>query len=257
MLVKLSFLSFLCFGVLYPLCFWISYKDPIKNNFLRFHLGCPIFLAGLAIIGSFFIPVDHILRMWACGWLFFGLVLCAYFWNKQTVHLGLVTLLCLAGVTLYILFYTHLVGNNPKELIASILAGLILSAAFYAMNLGHFYLNVHGLKLHHLRNAVAVFGVLLLIRLLWDIYGIICFELMYGGEMLALSRFMLTTEGIFLAVALFFGILFPLGSLYFAFGTLKLKNTQATTGILYVILSGILLGDLAYKYYLLNYSIPL
>ncbi len=255
--VQLSFLSFFGFGVIYPLCFWISCKDPIKNHFLRFHLGCPVFLAGTAIIGSYFLPIDFYLRLWACVWLICALVVTAYFWNKETVHLGLVTLLCLWGIKLYALFYGYLVHNNFKEITVSILAGLILSTAFYALNLGHFYLNVHGFKVHHLKNAVKVFGVLLFVRLLWDIYGVASFQTIYGGEMVTLRHFIMGPDGVLLAVALFFGVLFPLGSLYFAFGTLKLKNTQATTGILYVILSGVLLGDLAYKYYLLKFGIAL
>jgi hypothetical protein len=181
----------------------------------------------------------------------------AFYWNKETVHLGVITVLCLWGIELYSLFYASLIGADYQEIIISLLAASILSAAFYAMNLGHFYLNVYGLKLHHLKNSVIVFGVLLLVRLVWNAYGFLTFKTMYGGEALPLTQFIGTTEGIFLAVAFFFGVLFPLCSLYFAFGTLKLKNTQATTGILYVILSGILLGDLAYKYYLIKYSIPL
>jgi hypothetical protein len=63
-------------------------------------------------------------------------------------------------------------------------------------------------------------------------------------------------EGIFLLVAFFFGTLFPLVSIYFVWGTLKAKSTQSATGILYVLLSAILIGDIAYKYYLLNYHLP-
>jgi hypothetical protein len=257
MLIKLSFLSFLAFGVTYPLCFWISCKDPIKNNFLRFHLGCPVFLGGLALVGAYFLPVDPHLKYLGWTWLACALAVTGFFWNKDSVHLGVVTLLSLWGMNLYASFYSALVSSHLQEVGVSLLSGFILSAAFYAMNLGHFYLNVHGLKLHHLINSVRVFGVLLVIRLVWDLYTMATFQTLYGGEMMALSHFLSTTEGFFVLIALFFGVLFPLGSLYFAFGTLKLKNTQATTGILYVILSGVLLGDLAFKYYLLKYGIPL
>ena len=58
-------------------------------------------------------------------------------------------------------------------------------------------------------------------------------------------------------MGIFFGALFPLFSLYFVLGTLKLKNTQAATGILYVTLCSVLLGDLTYKYYLIKFGIPL
>ena len=80
---------------------------------------------------------------------------------------------------------------------------------------------------------------------------------MYGGEQTRCLDFMNSMDGFMLWMALFFGVLFPLAGLYFAFGTLKLKNTQATTGILYVLLSAVLLGDLAYKYYLIKFGIAM
>ena len=58
-----------------------------------------------------------------------------------------------------------------------------------------------------------------------------------------------------LFVALLFGVIFPLITLFFVKEILKLKNTQATTGMLYVILSAILIGDIAYKFYHLKYGI--
>ena len=105
--------------------------------------------------------------------------------------------------------------------------------------------------------AVIAFAVLLALRLVWNIFYISTGVAIQGGEEVSLLHFMMSIDGFFLWVALFFGTLFPLGASYFAFGTLKLKNTQATTGILYVLLSAVLLGDLAYKYYLLKYFIPL
>ena len=54
-----------------------------------------------------------------------------------------------------------------------------------------------------------------------------------------------------------FGTIFPLVALYFVDGTLKVKSTQSATGILYVILIAILIGDLTYKYYLIQYGIVL
>ncbi len=82
-------------------------------------------------------------------------------------------------------------------------------------------------------------------------------KVIYLGENISLIHFIGIMDGFMLWVAIFFGVVFPLVSLYFAFGTLKLKNTQATTGILYVILAAVLLGDLAFKYFLIKYHIPM
>ena len=125
------------------------------------------------------------------------------------------------------------------------------------MNLGHWYLNVHGLPIAHLNRAVSVLGGCLFIRALADVYFIFAQKLLYDGELISIFQFMLQFDGFFLWIALFFGTLFPLISLYFAKGALDVKNTQATTGILYAILCSVLIGDLTYKYYLIKFGVAL
>ncbi|MBI4309074.1 MAG: hypothetical protein HY591_01950 [Candidatus Omnitrophica bacterium] len=255
MLVKIPLLAFLIFGVTYPLFFWLTAADPIKNNFHRFHLACPVVIAGLAIIGLWFLPVDQALKNVGGLWLLCALLTTAIFWKKETVNPWAMTVLCLWGLKFFAIVYGHMAAPDLTQILISILAGLIVSAIFYAMNLGHFYLNARGLKIGHLKNSVIAFGALVFLRLLWDVSYAATARLMYGGEQTTVWAFINSLDGFMLWAAVFFGTVFPLGALYFAFGTLRLKNTQATTGILYVILSAVLLGDLAYKYYLLKFGV--
>ncbi len=73
--------------------------------------------------------------------------------------------------------------------------------------------------------------------------------------MISLLTFITKLDGFFVCVAIFFGSLFPFIGLFFVKGTIDLKNAQATTGILYVILCSVLLGDIAYKYYWIKFGI--
>ncbi len=257
MLVKIPLLAFLVFGVTYPLFLCLHALDPIKHNFHRFHLGCPVIIAGLAVAGSFLLPLPMVLKAAGVLWVLFGLGVTAFYWNKEAAGPAAVLLLCLSGMVFYYFFYGNVVAHDAVGVLVGLLSGFIVSAIFYAMNLGHFYLNVHGLNIIHLRNAVLAFGLFLVGRLVWNVYYMIDGTLMYGGEEMAVWRFMNSMDGFLLWMAFFFGTLFPLGGLYFAFGTLKLKNTQATTGILYVLLSAVLLGDLAYKYYAFKFGVPM
>ncbi len=257
MLVKILILSFLIFGVTYPLFFWLSHKNPIKHNFHRFHLACPIVVAGLAILGLWLFPFDGLLRGAALLWLLAALIITALFWNKQGVHLLTITFLSIGGIIVYGAIFAHLVADDLWYVLVSILSGLIVSAAFYAMNLGHFYLNVLGLKVDHLKSAVDLLGRLIGLRFVYEIMVLPLIQLNFIGEKISAFKFMLTLDGFMIWVGIFFGVIFPLGALYFARGTLQLRNTQATTGILYVVLSGILLGDLILKYSLIKYHIPL
>jgi len=256
-LIQIPLLSFLAFGITYPLFLWLSVQDPIKNNFHRFHLGCPTVIAGFAIIWLFFLPVEQGLKNMALLWLAAALAVNALFWNKEKAHLWTVTLLSLWGMKLFAVVYAALVRPDAMQTAISIFSGSIVAGAFYAMNLGHFYLNVHGLKMGHLKKAVVALAILLTLRLAWDAYDLAAGKVMHAGEMKPVWTFINSPDGSLLWMAIFFGTVFPLVGSYFAFGTLKLKNTQATTGILYALLSAILLGDLAYKYYLLKFGIPL
>ncbi len=194
-------------------------------------------------------------------WLAAALAVNALFWNKEKAHLWTVTLLSLWGMKLFAIVYAALVRPDAPPMagqaMAGLFSGLIVAGAFYAMNLGHFYLNVHGLKTHHLKKAVAALAGLLALRLAWNIYYLAVGKVMHAGEMKPVWTWINSSDGFLLWVAIFFGTIFPLAGSYFAFGTLKLKNTQATTGILYALLSAILPGNLAYTYYLLKFNVPM
>lgn len=257
MLFKISLLTSHIFSVLYPLCFLISAKDPLKNNFHKFHLGLPVVIGSIVsaviFMGDFALSIKCTTALWIFQLVFF----CWFYWNKSHPNPFVLVIPIFIGLINFIQLQSFYISSDWKIITAGILAGMVFTASMYAMNLGHFYLNVHGLPVKHLIWSTHVFLMTLILRLLWDLIFIFQLQTLYKGEMLDLFRFMGNIDGVFLLIGIFFGTLFPLGSLYFAYGTLKLKNTQATTGILYVILSAILLGDLTYKFYLIRYGIPL
>lgn len=256
MLTEIPLLTFLMFSVTYPLCFWLSAKDPLKKNFHHFHIGLPNVTAGLTVLGLFLAGVPEHLMAKAFVWLGVFFLATFEYWKKQTVNPLIITVVSLLGFKVYVMAHMFFLGWDPWAVIAGLLAGLVLSAAFYAMNLGHWYLNVHGLPLGHLKRATVALGVVLALRLIWDVVVFFSATVMFRGEVIHLAKFVSSLEGFFLLIAFFFGTLFPLISIYFVWGTLKAKSTQSATGILYVLLSAILIGDIAYKYYLLNYRLP-
>jgi len=259
MISKISLLTAIIFAVTYPLCFWISFKEPLKQNFHRFHIGLPCFVAGIVAVMVLISNYADIVIGMVFSWAAMLLIITYANWKKETPNPFMVTVPCVWGMVLFVFSYEEILGRGiePIAIPIGILSGLIFSSALYAMNLGHWYLNVHGLPIKHLRWAVNVFGVFLMLRLLVDIFGLFAFKKFYDGIMIPLWKFTLTTDGIFLWLAIFFGVLFPLVSLYFVYGTLKVRNTQSATGILYVILSAVLVGDLTYKYYLVKFGIAL
>jgi hypothetical protein len=161
------------------------------------------------------------------------------------------------GIFAFIRVQAYLIAPGGSIAFIGVLAGMIFCASLYAMNLGHWYLNVHGLPMKHLMRTTYVFAALLAIRLLWDTYFMSRGSVLFNGDIISLVRFIATIEGFLVLIGLFFGTVFPLLSLHFAKEVLKLKNTQSATGILYVILCSVLIGDITYKYYMIKYSVIL
>jgi hypothetical protein len=155
------------------------------------------------------------------------------------------------------LFQGQFVTVDEKVIVATSLGGLISCCAIFSMILGHWYLNVHGLPISCLMRSVNIFWTLLFLRLGWDFYHIMTAQVMYIGETISLHAFFTSLDGVLLWMAIFFGAIFPVVLLYFVRETLKVKSTQSATGILYVIVISILMGEPVYKYYLVKFQLPL
>jgi len=257
MLATITLITAFSFAAIYPFCFWISYKDPLKNGFHKFHLGLPNTIGGVVLVFiwlmEFPLPVKIIVTVWKAAFLSVS----SYSWKKEFPKPGLVLIPCLLGVYGFISVQAHMIGPGWKIASAGIISGSVFCASLYAMNLGHWYLNVHGLPIKHLMNSVNVFWAVLGARAVWDAGMLATGTVMYSGELIPLTDFIARSDGFLLMIGLFFGTFFPMITLYFVREVLKLKNTQSATGILYVILCSVLLGDLTYKYYLVKFGIPL
>ena len=256
MLSQITLLTSIIFCALYPLSFWISRKDPLKHQFHHFHLGLPTIILGVTLPFLWMSAPTNLLKGFAVVWFLLLAALSAYYWTKEYPHAWALILPSLLGLFVFIAFqsfYTQTIDRVAA--IMGVLAGLVLTLSIYTMNLGHFYLNVHGLPVSHLMRATYVFWYFTGLRLIADIVQLIFGKVMYGGEMISLLSFVIKIDGFLLLIGIFFGTLFPFVALFFANETLKLKNTQASTGILYVILTGVLIGDIACKYYYLKFGI--
>jgi len=257
-LITIAILTSLLFASIYPLCFWISFDNPLKNNFHKFHLGLPNFVGGLTVIGLLLMPTLSLtVKILAVAWKVFFLSTSRYFWKRGNVHPLWITLTACVGLIVYGLVRRELTPLGIETIFMDILGGGVLCAAIYAMNLGHWYLNIHGLSLHHLTRAVYVFWDLVALRLLGDSILLATTKIIHFGDSIPLYIFAQRLDGILLWVAVSFGTILPAILLWYVRATLLVKSTQSATGILYVILIAVFMGDLVYKYYLVKYGIVL
>ena len=249
MIATITLLTALSFAVFYPFIFLIDFKDPLKQGFHRFHIGLPTVISGVIYYfvykGDFVSEFKLIFLIW-----FVALFLtCLISWGKDYLKSYLIIIPNILGLLVFIQYVDQNIGSGLNIQFICILSSLIYVISLYAMNLGHWYLNVHGLDMKYLKHSVYTFWLLVIIRLVYDIFVIATNH--------ELFNYMISLDGFLLWIPILFAAVLPCVTLFMVNSIIKLKNTQAATGILYVILCGVLLGDIAYKYYLISKGIAL
>ncbi len=115
-------------------------------------------------------------------------------------------------------------------------SGLVLGLTFAAMLLGHWYLNAPGMELAPLRRLLAAAAVAIVVQSLVVGSGLVAEISARQSVSIAWLLFVLLRWS--------FGICGVLALLWMAWRTLDIPNTQSATGILYVAVLGVFIGEL-------------
>jgi hypothetical protein len=135
----------------------------------------------------------------------------------------------------------YLPTSNPNAqraalVVSTATSGLVLGVTFAAMLLGHWYLNSPGMELAPLRRLITAAAVAVAIQSLVSAVGL-------GIEVSAGSRVTVSWL-LFVVLRWSFGLVGVAVLLWMARQTLKIPNTQSATGILYVAVIGVFVGEL-------------
>jgi hypothetical protein len=150
-------------------------------------------------------------------------------------------------------------GIGPLWLGCGLLLGaLFFGAVVWSMNLGHWYLVSSSLPFGLLVRATEAFAVLAVIR---AAYAVVALGVVArgstgeGGEALA---FLLDPmrDGFFFWSRVLWGLVAPLVLAPFVVKTARMKSSQAATGLLYVGLVFVLVGELLASYLTLRSGLP-
>ena len=242
----------------YPLFLWNTPQSEIKNGFYRFTLGLSTILWGIACIILFFdLTKKNLLSSLSpaiASLLIIG-AFTAFIWNKVNISMIQVSaisgLLAIESYFLHKFFLVDIEFLNP----AIFIGVFCLSNVLFAMILGHWFLNVPNLKITLIQKTVSMLGLFLIIRSIWDFYAIYNKnDFIREGTLISGYEYLISIDGIFLWIALFFGLLIPFILNLMTAKTLKMFSTQAATGLLYINLVLILMSEMIFKYYLFNYK---
>jgi hypothetical protein len=125
----------------------------------------------------------------------------------------------------------------------AVLGGLFFAAVLLVMNLGHWYLVSRSLPFRLLARGAALFAGLAAARTAL-LAAAMAFHSGDGlGALLSLER-----DALFFLFRVTWGIVGPLALSYFIWKTAEMKSNQAATGLLYVALVFVLIGELLSSY---------
>ena len=252
-------LIFLGYASVYPLFFWITPLQKIDQGFYRFNLGKCCIIGSLGTLAYYFIATDYFSEIILLVWLFLLGSITAFYWNRKIIHNSIITLISFLGIIALLNILSHFINDLYFQAsFAVIIGSLITAGVFFSMILGHWYLNVIALPISLLKKSTIALSVALLIRIIWDVFFMTSnvYVDSYGITKNSWSL-LFDFDGILLLVALFMGNIFPVLINYFVWRTLKIQATQSATGLLYVSIISILFGDIIFKFYLLQYRLPL
>ena len=166
---------------------------------------------------------------------------------------------CLLATRVTVEPFVSLPGIGPVWLAAGLLLGaLLFGAVVWAMNLGHWYLVSTSLPSSLLVRATEAFALLVLLR---AVFAAVALGLVArgsagpGGE--ALARLLdPMRDGFFFWSRVTWGLLAPLVLAPFVVKTARMKSNQAATGLLYVGLVFVLVGELLAGYLTRRSGLP-
>ncbi len=132
-------------------------------------------------------------------------------------------------------------------------SSLLLGGSLVAMVLGHWYLVAHKLSFTPLARITAALLGILLLRALVTATGV-GLQSERWDETIARSGWVgvLLEPGMFVLTRAIFGLVAPTGLLWMAWRCVKIRSNQSATGILYVTVAFVLIGEIIAKYLLVS-----
>jgi hypothetical protein len=208
----------------------------VSSGYYRNHLYVTLGLSALAAL------VAHAVGAGAWPWAV-GAATASYFgsvaWLYEKPRLGKALLVVVASLALTgsVLLGFRMDGAAEGSLLGPLsraVSGCTLGVTTAAMLLGHWYLNSPGMQLAPLRRLIVIGAFVVAVLAVLSGAGL------WRESSLRSIEFQ---ETLFLALRWTFGILGPLLLFGMAWRTLEIPNTQSATGILYVAVIGVFVGE--------------
>jgi len=135
-------------------------------------------------------------------------------------------------------------SGDAWTVVGAVAGGLFFGAVLVVMNLGHWYLVSRKLPFQLLARGAGLFALLAAFRTVY--LGVAIATHRHDGGVEALLS--LERDALFFLFRVLWGIAGPLALSWFIWRTAEMKSNQAATGLLYVALVFVLIGELLSSY---------
>jgi len=165
--------------------------------------------------------------------------------SVATDSLAFNRLIALGGWENWILVVNHLAAT-------ALLGSVMLTMVF-----GHWYLVIPKLSIEPLMRLTKVLMAAIAVRVLTIVASFAVLQIKQAIPLEAVLRELFVVQGIFFWPRVIFGVLVPIVLSAMIWSTVKIRHTQAATGLLYLAVVALLFGEFFSKFLLFAVSIPI
>ena len=151
-------LIFLGYSMVYPLLLFITPSNQIDKGFYRFNLGKCCIIGAIGIIGYHSLSTNLYTEIYLLIWFLMLMSITAIYWNSKRANNFIISIISFIGLLSLSFIMPIIIPNINLDsvFLISILNSLITSSVFFAMILGHWYLNVVDLPINLLKRATLI-----------------------------------------------------------------------------------------------------
>jgi len=261
--VLFLFLAHLGVGIAFTLVF-VSREAGVK--FFRFNAGLAAVLLVIALAFAFntAIPSAASLKV-----LVASTAVVVFYWATigrlfTRIRSAILIAAAAAGLAAIGLQGLELSADQSAAMRALAVASFLTSAAMLggactAMILGHWYLVIPSLEVSHLQSIVRLHIASMTARILVVGLAIVVALTAFRPDLdvgPSFRHYIFSIDGIFFWQRVLFGLAGPAVLSYLTWETAKIRSTQSATGILYVDVFTVVVGEVLAKYILLATRVP-
>jgi len=147
--------------------------------------------------------------------------------------------------------------ENWMLLINHLAATALLGSVMLTMVFGHWYLIIPKLSIDHLARLTKVLIAAIVFRIFTMLASLIVLQAEQSLPLMAVLKELMVGKAMFFWPRILFGVLVPIVLAVMIRSTVKIRHTQAATGLLYLAVVALLFGEFFSKFLLFEVNIAL